>query len=326
MPTATLTAPQFWQAYWITMRPYLLFVSGVAGMAGFALGAPNTAAALAAFPAFFFAYGFGQALTDCFQTDTDALSSPYRPLVRGIIRKGQVLAVSLAGLLACCLILAWLNPLNLLPGALSVFGLATYTFFKRRWWAGPFYNAWIVALLPVMGYMAAAGYPAMPQSIFATAAGSALVLSVFFSYANFVLMGYFKDISADRASGYHTFVVRVGWRPAAWFSDLFALISLGAGAAVILRALPEAQPTAAYWPALLTFCAAAGTFIAAQWGIHHTRDEKAAHRPIANVVRGFLLLHLAAILAFQPGWWWAGLAFYGAFELTLRRRPEKGQV
>ncbi|MCB9090081.1 MAG: UbiA family prenyltransferase [Calditrichae bacterium] len=321
MPTTTLTTPKFWQAYWVTMRPYLLFVSGVAGMAGFALGAPqNVPAALAAFPAFFFAYGFGQALTDCFQTDTDALSSPYRPLVRGIIGKRQVLGISLAGLLGCCLILSWLNLLNLIPGALSVLGLATYTFFKRRWWAGPFYNAWIVALLPVMGYMAAVGYPAGPSAIFATVTGGTLVASVFFSYANFVLMGYFKDISADRASGYHTFVVRFGWRPAAWISDLFALISLAAGGTVIFSAL------AAPWPALAVFAAAAVVLCKAQWGIHHTSDETAAHRPIANVVRGFLLLHLAAILSFQPEWWLAALLFYGAFELTLQRRPEKGQV
>ncbi|MBM3297987.1 MAG: penicillin-binding protein 2, partial [Candidatus Aminicenantes bacterium] len=46
----------------------------------------------------FLSYGFGQALTDCFQTDTDSLSAPYRPLVRGTISRGQVLAVSLGGL------------------------------------------------------------------------------------------------------------------------------------------------------------------------------------------------------------------------------------
>ena len=37
--------------------------------------------------AFFVSYGFGQALTDCFQTDTDALSAPYRPLVRGLVEE-----------------------------------------------------------------------------------------------------------------------------------------------------------------------------------------------------------------------------------------------
>jgi len=40
---------------------------------------------LLAFVPLFLSYGFGQALTDCFQIDTDAVSAPYRPLVRGIV-------------------------------------------------------------------------------------------------------------------------------------------------------------------------------------------------------------------------------------------------
>ena len=32
-----LTNPKFWKAYFIHMRPYLLFVSGVAGLAGMAI-------------------------------------------------------------------------------------------------------------------------------------------------------------------------------------------------------------------------------------------------------------------------------------------------
>ncbi len=36
---ADLNSFIFWKALWITMRPYLLFVSGVAGMAGFVDGA-----------------------------------------------------------------------------------------------------------------------------------------------------------------------------------------------------------------------------------------------------------------------------------------------
>ena len=60
---------------------------------------------------FCFSYGFGQALTDCFQRDTDRLSAPYRPLVRGRISVAQVLLVSLAGLLASMGVLAYLNPI-----------------------------------------------------------------------------------------------------------------------------------------------------------------------------------------------------------------------
>ena len=34
--------------------------------------------------------------------------------------------------------------------------------------------------------------------------------ATFFGYANFVLAGYFKDIEADRATGYRTFPVVFG--------------------------------------------------------------------------------------------------------------------
>ena len=104
---ASPASPAFARAYLTTMRPYLLFVSGFTGLLGMALGSPLAAwPALALGAAFFLSYGFGQALTDCFQTDTDALSSPYRPLVRGEIARRDVLGVSLAGLLACVVVLS----------------------------------------------------------------------------------------------------------------------------------------------------------------------------------------------------------------------------
>ncbi len=65
-----------------------------AGLVGLAAAPPLAFPAFAlAFSAFFVSYGLGQALTDVFQMDTDALSSPYRPLVRGEIGRGSVLAV-----------------------------------------------------------------------------------------------------------------------------------------------------------------------------------------------------------------------------------------
>ncbi|MGZ3846487.1 MAG: hypothetical protein ACXVBH_10555 [Flavisolibacter sp.] len=81
-------SPLFWKAYFIQMRPYLLFISGIAGAAGIAMrneGDTDMNKAILAFIPFFLGYGFGQALTDCFQTDTDKLSAPYRPLSKGIL-------------------------------------------------------------------------------------------------------------------------------------------------------------------------------------------------------------------------------------------------
>src|SRR5687767_4482618 len=81
-------SPLFWSAYVVQMRPYLLFISGIAGISGISMHANPAAAGWKVFAAaivFFFGYGFGQALTDCFQTDTDKLSAPYRPLSKEII-------------------------------------------------------------------------------------------------------------------------------------------------------------------------------------------------------------------------------------------------
>src|SRR5687768_3336734 len=89
-------SPHFWKAYFIQMRPYLLFVSGIAGLAGIAMvngeDLPGWKIILAFIP-LFLGYGFGQALTDCFQTDTDKLSAPYRPLSREIVSIKSVLII-----------------------------------------------------------------------------------------------------------------------------------------------------------------------------------------------------------------------------------------
>ncbi|MFX0195498.1 MAG: UbiA family prenyltransferase [Candidatus Hodarchaeota archaeon] len=325
--TYPLSTFRFWKAYWITMRPYLLFVSAVAGMVGFADGPQRgIAVTVGVFLTFFLSYGFGQALTDCFQMDTDALSSPYRPLVQGVITHKQVLSVSLVGLLGGCLILFLLNPWTLILGLLCVIGLATYTYFKRRWWGGPFYNAWIVALLPIIGKMAAMGTNNSSSVICERGILMPIVISVFFSYANFVLMGYFKDISADRASGYNTFVVVYGWSKAAVGSDGFASASLFATGWGMSSVLLRETAFSLRWFSVPVFLAALIVLILAQVGIHRIKEEKEAHRPIANVVRGFVLLHLAEICLLRPAWIAPAVLFYTGFELALKVRPEKGQV
>ena len=142
----------FLKAYIITMRPYLMFVSGITGIAGLSFSQSSNIQLILIFIACFLSYGFGQALTDCFQTDTDSISSPYRPLTKKVVSKKTFLVISIAGLGFCISILSVYNPKNLLLGIIAGIGLATYTFFKRKWWSGPFYNAWIVVVLFLMAY------------------------------------------------------------------------------------------------------------------------------------------------------------------------------
>jgi 1,4-dihydroxy-2-naphthoate octaprenyltransferase len=197
----------------------------------------------------------------------------------------------------------------------------TYTIFKRTWWGGPPWNSWIVALLPVIGRLVEEKYPL--GRIFHSQDSRAFYLSiaaVFFAYANFVVMGYFKDISADRETGYQTFPVVFGWKPAALYSDAVALAAaLCAGAA--LYSIGRLNMLG-----IAFFLLAVSVSLPAQVKIHRIREEKQAHGPIANVVRAFVLYCGAIILTLQPGWGYFMVLFCFLFEFTLMQRPEQSQV
>ena len=152
------------------------------------------------------------------------------------------------------------------------------------------------------------------------------MVSIFFSYANFVVMGYFKDISADRASGYSTFVVAFGWKRAAVGSDIFAFLSVLATGWAISKVFTYKTLFSWKGVSLIFFFSAIIILMIAQIGIHRIRDEKKAHLPIAHVVRGFLLLHLAEIILLKPDWTIPVIIFYSGFEIVLKKRPEKRQV
>jgi 4-hydroxybenzoate polyprenyltransferase len=315
----------FWRAYAIHMRPYLLFVSGITGVAGLSFFADfSVPMGLLLSLAFFLSYGFGQALTDCFQTDTDSISSPYRPLVQGTIRRQDVLAVSLAGLTACAVLMALGNPLVIPLTAVSILGLLTYTFFKRRWWAGPFYNAWIVAILFLIGVLDGtphAGFEALVRLDVALVAAV-----VFFGYANFVLAGYFKDVSADRATGYDTLPVRYGLRVAAWVSDLFAVLAVGGAIGALVLVMPPVDSLSAPIIPLLFLAAGAGASLTGQMRLHRVRNDSEAHRAIQPVVHTFVLLLSSVAVALQPAWTVPLILFHAGFWATMWRRPAAAQI
>lgn len=316
--TYSVYSPLFWKAYTVQMRPYLLFVSGIAGASGMAMSSNADTdiwrLALAFIP-FFFGYGFGQALTDCFQTDTDKISAPYRPLSKGIVSVRTVLAVSIAGLLSCAVILYTLHYISFILSGLAVFGLATYSYIKKNVWAaGPFYNSWIVALLPVMGYFAVAGSDVkhFPLSFLPF-----IVVSLF-AYASFVLIGYLKDIDADRATSYKTFPVVWGWKKTILLGDLFAVVTVCSFWFGAKHNVYETVP--ALVGSLVLFFG--------QWKGHLAKREtpETALIPILSTVRSFLFFHIGIVLHFQPHLWLYTFGYYLLFEVFLFRRPSSFQV
>jgi geranylgeranylglycerol-phosphate geranylgeranyltransferase len=331
---AALASLEFLRAYVTTMRPYLLFVSGITGIVGMSLvpGVQDAAAAVVGI-AFFLSYGFGQALTDCFQLDTDAISAPYRPLVQARVRRTHVLIVSGFGLIAVGTVLVTANPWNLPLVLTMIAGLATYTWFKRRWWAGPAYNACIVAALCGTGVLAGIGLPGSGAAGFGGNAGGATgsvafssapvvgtVAAVFFGYANFVLAGYFKDVEADRATGYLTLPVVAGRTIASIVSDGLALATIGASAVAVAAA--DSQ-TILGW---IFLAAGAGELLLGQTRLHRVRTDRDAHRAIAPIVHAYVLLLSGVAACYRPDWAPMLIAFAGLYLITMRFRPERYQI
>lgn len=313
----------FIKAYLITMRPYLMFVSGITGIVGLAftnlMDMINTAFIILAS---FLSYGFGQALTDCFQTDTDSISSPYRPLTQGIVSKNHFLAVSILGLSFCISIFVIHNPINILLGILAGLGLATYTYFKRKFWSGPFYNAWIVAVLCIMAFMCG---EASIKKIF-TSDFMYVIISIFFGYANFVLSGYFKDIEADRKTYYNTLPVKYGKKVSAYVSDAFAFLMILFGLIVMVNELENFNKIILSNPALLFLSVSFVLTVTGQILLHRVRTDEEAHPAIALVVHSYILQLSGLALLRKPDWLLFLVFFYIGFNIVMKLRPVKNQI
>jgi len=315
---------RFLKAYIITMRPYLMFVSGVTGIAGMSFAAEmDIVKAMLIFFASFLSYGFGQALTDCFQIDTDSISSPYRPLTQGIVNRNYFLVISCLGLLFCISILTYLNPLNILLGALSGIGLITYTYFKRKWWAGPFYNSWIVLVLFMMAYLAGLGstYLDFSEPIFITA-----IITVFFGYANFVLTGYFKDIEADRATAYNTLAVVFGRKISSIVSDAFGFIVSASVFVLIIILAFDSFPFQTIMKALVFIYTGICVSIFTQMNLHSVKSDAESHIAIAPCVHSYILLLSGIAILSKPDWFIYLLMFYILYIITLKLRPARSQI
>jgi len=302
------------------MRPYLLFVSGVAGLAGIALVEEELYSGielLFAFIALFLGYGFGQALTDCFQIDTDSISAPYRPLCRGVVSKKSVGFTSLVGLISIGTILIYLNIINGIWALLSITGLSTYTYFKKKhWFTGPPYNSLIYMFLPLMGYFALSGKGF--QELLNTRLLMIVALS-FFSYINFVLIGYLKDINADRNTGYSTFPVKFGWNSTVWLGNFNLIVAM-----FVCFQLIDLKNSMA----VLFFIAATVIGISGQLYALLTKNKKESNAgyPIISTVRALILWHLSIVVNFHTNWFLYALFYYGLFEISLMMRPEKNQI
>ena len=313
----------FAKAYFITMRPYLLFVSGVTGICGMSyIDNLSVSKSILIFLASFLSYGFGQALTDCFQTDTDSISSPYRPLTQGRISKTQVLIVSITGLVLCISVFTFYNSVNLLLGILSGIGLATYTYFKRKFWSGPFYNAWIVGVLFLMAFLSGSDLSMITENHKLVYGLSA----VFWGYANFVLVGYFKDVEADRATGYNTFLVVFGRRLSSIASNIFGVLTILS--VIFVFSYSNSFERILEQSSVQIIILALGILIMflCQLLVHFIKQDDESSNAISLSVHAYILLLTSIIVLNKNEWIIPMIIFYVLFNLTMIFRPAKNQI
>ena len=312
---------RFIKAYVITMRPYLMFVSGITTIIGMSFAIEvEPIKALLIFLAGFLSYGFGQALTDCFQIDTDSISSPYRPLTQGIVNRNYFLIISCLGLFFCISIFTFFNPLNIFLGILAGVGLVTYTYFKRKWWAGPFYNAWIVLVLFLMSYLAAT------ESFNFNQINSTFVVSVivvFLGYSNFVLTGYFKDINADKVTAYCTLPVRFGRKFSAVISDIFGFISALTVLILIITLAFDSFPFQTLIKSLVFIYTGIGMSVLTQISLHNVRSDTEAHIAISPCVHSYILLLSGLTVLNKPDWFILLIIFYVLYFRHFENKTSK---
>jgi 4-hydroxybenzoate polyprenyltransferase len=210
-----------------------------------------------------------------------------------------------------------------LLGALSGIGLVTYTYFKRKWWAGPFYNAWIVLVLFMMAYLAGSGKTSLDFSslIFITA-----IVTVFFGYANFVLTGYFKDIEADRATLYNTLPVVFGRKISSVVSDAFGFIVSTSAFALVITLAFDSFPFQTIIKALIFIYTGIIVSIFTQMNLHSVNSDAEAHKAIAPCVHSYILLLSGLAILNKPNWFINLLIFYILYIITLKVRPARNQI
>ena len=201
---------------------------------------------------------------------------------------------SAAGLVLCGWTLALFNPWNLALAAAAVAGLSAYTPLKRRWWGGPPCNAAVMALLAPMGFLC--GERSVARA-FADPSLRSATASVFATYAVFVLLGYLKDVEADRATGYETVAVRFGRRAAVAASGMFCAAGLAASVSLLSRACVG---EASRGPGLVLWLAGAVLLALAHVKAWAVRTDAEAFPAIAVSVRGFLALHFGEASAPRP--------------------------
>ncbi len=313
---------------WVTFRPHFFPISGAAGFTGIALAyaSPPLWITITIGMICFFSYGLIQALCDTFDLETDRINAPFRPLVSGALSVRTLWIVLGSLLTGVAILFVLINPLLLILQFIALIFSFSYNRMKRIPHAGPLWNGVIVATLPLIGATAVSGTRSLlelPLPVYLCAVLFCIV------YAGFVLTGYFKDVTGDRATGYRTSPVVYGPRKTRWEVPAYVIVGT-LGMASLPMVSPDSWHTA---PAggrevfSLLGVLAVGLLLTGNVLLIRDFSEKGAYPSLLWYTRGMLLYLLApAALASPATAIGVTLVLVGILEYFLRHTRGTGQA
>ena len=143
-------------------------------------------------------------------------------------------------------------------------------------------------------------------------------VSLFGTYAVFVLLGYLKDVDADRVTHYNTIAVRFGARAAIIASAAFVAPGL---AASVWPVEPWLTPL---WAIL--WAVGVVVLIVAHVLAWNSKSDGDAWPGIQASVHGFVALHLGEAALVEPKWTATAWLLFAASIAAMLRRPVRRHV
>jgi geranylgeranylglycerol-phosphate geranylgeranyltransferase len=194
-----------------------------------------------------FGYGVGVVINDWFDRKADAVNSPDRPFVAGLVNPNFALGVTLGMATVLFVLAIIIAPPVAIWSAVAIAGHFVYTWTKGIPMVGNIANGADLAvftLIGMAGVRPAAGWLGIPRSTVLQFVLVAAVLS------GFCLVGYFKDVKGDRIAGYRTLPVAIGPVWASRIAPVFPVLAVG-----VLAVLSGVRPALLGGTANTTFLA-----------------------------------------------------------------------
>ncbi len=150
--------------------------------------------------------------------------------------------------------------------------------------------------------------------------------AAFFGYANFVLVGYFKDVEADRLTGYNTLPVVYGRRVASVVSNIFGLLTITFTILVFTNSFLWQDIIEKNLYAVAILVIGIIVMILCQMFVHLIKNDNESSKAISLSVHAYIILLSSIALLNKPDWILPFVIFYLLFNLAMILRPEKKQI